>query len=638
LIQLANILSNKETIARRILQTAVKHWEVKDANEDSFDPLVKLLLEALAVELARVDSELLNLQQKVAQQISGMLLPDVKQGPVPAHAIVQATSNDASMYTNTDLQLVYTKRVASVPNGPLNKSIDIHFAPAGRYKTINAQLKYIAHGNQLYLSKGLYREPVASAHNYLPSNQLWIGIESNYFSDIDFSNLPIFFDLRSNEDKYRILNALKHAKCKIANLPINMESGLNDIEDSLHLQDGLPNNYQTFADTQFENDFANLYLNVQNYKKVQAIYNNYFLRLPNTKDFKKLPDKIFGLVPPEIKNAFGNQGSINQEKLLWIKFELPPVFNESILSSLTVAINCFPVLNQKLYSVDRRLNNAFNIVPLTAEEQFLSINNVNSAYEQDAESKYAFYAFDRYTESDKGIYAVRLGDVSRFDTRNASQMIDYLIELLRDESRAFEAMGNDYLDNSIKIINQHIELIAQKLNQSSDAVLQSPAYLLINPLKDGDRVSIEYWCTNGEVGNGIKVASELSLYKGSDFVKQGIILMTPSIGGSNKPNQTELLNAFKSSLISRDRLVTPADVKHFCIDYLRDKLVGIKVSRAVVMSDLPTEGLVPAVKLDIQVNKNLGIEAEEWNDIKNELNAVLKTKSSIETNYFIVLN
>ena len=62
----------------------------------------------------------------------------------------------------------------------------------------------------------------------------------------------------------------------------------------------------------------------------------------------------------------------------------------------------------------------------------------------------------------KGTYTLRTGDVERFDSRNAMEYMNYLLELLRDESSAFAALGQDFVASQIKELNQNIAQLEQK--------------------------------------------------------------------------------------------------------------------------------------------------------------------------------
>ena len=62
-----------------------------------------------------------------------------------------------------------------------------------------------------------------------------------------------------------------------------------------------------------------------------------------------------------------------------------------------------------------------------------------------------------------GTYVVRKGGVERFETRNAAQILNYMVELLRDESAAFAIYGRDAITSDLRELNQNLNLISQKL-------------------------------------------------------------------------------------------------------------------------------------------------------------------------------
>ena len=80
------------------------------------------------------------------------------------------------------------------------------------------------------------------------------------------------------------------------------------------------------------------------------------------------------------------------------------------------------------------------------------------------------------------------------------------------------------------------------------------------------RVRVEYWTCIGGEANNIPVRTRLkcgSREKGN-FGKNSIELISTSSDGRGPLNSTEQLEAMKSTLLSRGRIVTREDVKGYC--------------------------------------------------------------------------
>ena len=84
----------KEAIASRMFRNAARFWGLNDTNMDNFDPLVRLLIEACAVEIYRLDNEMASLQRTMTERLAGLLIPEVHIQPRPAHAIIHAAAVD----------------------------------------------------------------------------------------------------------------------------------------------------------------------------------------------------------------------------------------------------------------------------------------------------------------------------------------------------------------------------------------------------------------------------------------------------------------------------------------------------------------------------------------------------------------
>ncbi len=617
---------SKEAIASRMFRNAARFWGLNDTNMDNFDPLVRLLIEACAVEVYRIDNEIASLQRVMTERLAGLLIPEVHIQPRPAHAVVHAASSDDFMYVAMESQFLHQKRIASVVNGPLDSSLDVFFSPAGRFKTIAGDIRIMASGSNVYRINELQQKETflkTAPGRPLPSRVLWIGIDAG--RSLDLTDLSLFFDLKNTPDKGRYLSMLRHLRCSCNGQPVRLSHGLSETIFEDH---SLP----------FEDALEELYINRRLEKQVARLYADHFLTITaEGNDHLKQPDaSLLSRYPAEMEEFLGPpELSQLQDRLLWLKLELPAEFNVQVLDDLGVCINCFPIVNRRLNEINYRLNSYFNIIPLLTDEQFFAVKSVEGTVSSaGGRSDYVYYPFDQYTEGDKGIYTVRSGDLERFDSRNAAEYLNYLVELLRDESRAFAAFGQEFMPSAIKDLNQNIGLIEQKIRQNLHLLQTSPSYLLINPMQEGDTIFVQYWTCNGEAGNGIRSGSAMDLYEGASFRKESLVLMTQTSGGMDKLKNTEILTAFKSVLLSRNRVVTAVDVKNFCAAYLQDKASDIRVERGVGISPMPGQGLMPVVKVLIRPGLTASPDLD-WERLKLELAAELQHASAPDMNFSV---
>ena len=68
-------------IAARMFRHSIRYWDSKDADIDNLDPLVRLLIEACAVELYRIGNEINSAQEHMLEKLARLLthLSEVKR-------------------------------------------------------------------------------------------------------------------------------------------------------------------------------------------------------------------------------------------------------------------------------------------------------------------------------------------------------------------------------------------------------------------------------------------------------------------------------------------------------------------------------------------------------------------------------
>ncbi|GAA4343133.1 type VI secretion system baseplate subunit TssF [Flaviaesturariibacter amylovorans] len=613
-----NAIVSKEAVAARMFRHAARYWGYNDADIDNFDPLVRLLIEACSVELYRISNEISSVQERMLDKLARLLTPEVYTAPTPAHAILHARAVEPELSVYPAMQFFFQRKVPSKPGGPNDANLDIFFSPAGNYRVFNGDVRFMASGNSFYnVNAQQLKESFGVSGGYgrrLPAHTLWLGIELDpQVKSLD--GLTFFFDLKNYPTKNALFPLLHYGQWSSEGRALEIEEGLCDALT------GAP---AFSAFTSF--DEFDINQNVE--RKVNHLYRQQFItvRQPAGALITAAP------YPAEFAQVL-SQSELGrfQQPLHWIKLVLLPEFDEQVLDDLSVSINCFPIVNRHLNEVRYRLNQSFNIIPLLSPEQFLSVKSVHGT--DLATGQGHFYSSNPFEARDtKGTYSVRTGDVERFDSRDAIEYLNYALELLRDESRAFAALGQDFVASLIKELNQNIALLEQKVRQNLSMLNQTPTYLLVNPHVEGENIFAEYWTTNGEMGNGIRSGLRLDLYQGADLAHESMLLMTSTTGGKDKLQNTQVLDAYRNTLITRGRMVTLEDIRSFCQMRLEGRAHSVTVQKGVGVSPLPHAGLVNLI--DIEVLPLPGFRyPEEWDTIKADLVSDLELQSAVSMHY-----
>ncbi len=612
---------SKEYIKSRMIKNAASYWGYADSDIDSFDPVVKLLIESCATEIYKLTQEINSSQVRTLERLSSLLTPEVYTGSRPAHSIMYAKSVEPVCELHEGIQFFHQKKISSKLNGPLDTIIDLFFVPLTNQKIVDGALKFSASGSNLFsYNENNNREFFLKSRsgNKLNESTLWIALSLNEkISSLD--DLTFYFDWRNQPDKSSLYKLLSATRWELDGNEMVMRYGLD--------------NFLKTQNSEVEDADQVAAQKVQ--KEIFSIYKNRYVSFNGFKnDFKFNPYESLKFYPEEFEDSFSPE-DLKQltEKQVWLKVKFPAVFNESLLEDTFVSINCFPVVNKKLNQLRYRLPLNINIVPLIdSTGDFFCIKSLTGANNLEYHSS----PLQKESDATPGTYTLRNRGVERFDDRNGKEFLEYLLELLRDESAAFAALGHDFLISSIRALNQDISLLEQKMIQNSSQVLNDPMFIMMNPREDGEILYIEYWSTNGETANNIRTGTKLELYTGSDLQKESIVLMINTQGGTNQLSNEETLNAYRYSLLTRDRIITTEDIKSFFRFELSSRVKNVEVVRGVKMSNNPNEGLIKCVNIIITPTAN-SLSNEEWEQTLLDLQEKLESKSNPFTNFTLSL-
>src|SRR6202012_5036909 len=168
-----------------------------------------------------------------------------------------------------------------------------------------------------------------------------------------------------------------------------------------------------------------------------------------------------------------------REPLTWIEVRLPTALPEDALDSLFCSLNAVPVLNRRLNRMTYKLMQTMNIVPLDSDGIFLSIKEITNS--QGAPIR--LIPFGVSGNQPPETYALRYG-INRFDERDTYQTLAALTELIREESALFSSLGEDFLEQNIRDLNQIHARLEEKIKGQSRNRSPHP-YLMVRPRREG---------------------------------------------------------------------------------------------------------------------------------------------------------
>ena len=430
------------------------------------------------------------------------------------------------------------------------------------------------------------------------------------------NGLSFYFDWRNYVVEDSVYDLLTLSKWYLNNKPIHTTLNKFNLEPE--------KNFQSPFEKQ---DILNLLTD-----DINAFYSNRFLTIEE--DNLLLPQTQ--LYPPEFDQVF-QPGSLTnfKKEILWFKVVLPAAVNEVMLDEIHISINAFPVVNKRIHDFKHRLKMMTNIIPvkLPDHHQFLAVHSLTDKLG----NAYTEIPHSQDDDANAGSFSIRYGGTERFDNRNAKEVVDYLFELLRDEKAAFSSYGSDFLNSSLKELEQNISVIEQKTKAQLITIKELINYIIVKPLNNADIMFLEYWTTNAEMGNQIRPGSHLQSFESNKMIPESIFMLSNSQGGRSRLNAGDRVQAYKYGLTTGNRLVTQADIVNFCFYELGSKIKAVNIRKGLMAAQNPKEGFIKTTDILITPAQHNELNSEEWKSMLSLTKSKLENRSTMNIHYRLIL-
>jgi hypothetical protein len=605
---------SKASVKSRLTRQAAELWGYTEADLDGFDPLVNLLLEACAVEFEKIGQELHNTQYRLIERLATLLNPDVVDAPHPAHAIAQARAREAVVKLPDDAQFVFEPPTV----GRKVAGQEMFFSPLQGTRLISGSVRALATDSVVWqIEPSGQKRIVAQAVAPPPAEhrRLWIGLDLPT-EGIDLSDLTFYFDWLNEPRRASYTAFLPGERWLLGNTELTATQGLPEPALTAGTTSPLDGEYDFLRRAE---------------QQIRALYFSSFAQLAGPAN--ALASYVRRAYPAELTAAFASPETELQalsQPLVWLEVRFAHALPPEAFDQLVCALNCFPVLNRRLHKVLFRLQPALNLFPLASEEPFLAVRDVYSL----SNVVYRSTTLSDLSEGATDTYTLRTHGVGRFDTRTGREALRELLELLRDESRAFTAAGTDFIGSILRELDQNLARLEERLDRSRAAEQPVP-YLLLRPQNVNDSVYLEYWSSNGEGGNRLPAGSRLRIYDGH-YIDE-VRLLTTTSGGRERPRPEERTHALRRNLLARNRLVTLADIKAACWAELGPHLAAIDVEKGFQTGTTPTAGFIRCIRVQLTPNVPSRLTAPEWQRAAQELQTLLAGQSAMNLPYEVLV-
>lgn len=600
----------REYIRNEMIREITRLWDYEEDGValESFDPLIAMLLGAFATGLENVHHEIDNARTRIVKQLAGVLVPDVLTGAQPAHAVMRATIVDSQYEVTPDNAFSATVQ-----------GKECFFSSVGQYMLHKTKIATVIVQSRIKDMSG--PTPKENFMNeMLPPNEIWIGLklkkDDNDTEELtEFEGLSLFFDWRNDPGRYTHLNRLR-------DLRVFSE------QDELQVTTGLVNR----RPFDFESTSVNSQTTLEN--TIQHYYKNHFISINSRsrrtyRDIKlekrKYPQEIAKMVSPEELVKFFIHD------LFWLKLRFSGGLSPEVLSRLQIETNAFPVVNRRVFTPSAfELRPILNVFPVKVEEgdYFLGMLKVET------QTGIEFNNVQQFTRTSPNQYLLRKGGITRFDERDAVEMISYVTDLLRDESAMFMALGKSELESDIEEIRKRLERITKDLRKD----LIPPWYIHLKTNEKSGRVHMRFWTTKAEAANGIAWGTKLNRDRSNLAFTDELALLTTTTGGQNPIQDDEYLPKFRKVILTRGRIVTVEDYKAVCWAELGDKIQKVEIKKGFMVGPGQYDGVQQTLDICLWPNQNKGIAIEQWEEYKYQLLKSIEIQSSFFLPIRIIIN
>ena len=603
---------NKEQIRNRMLKYAATFWGIKKA--ENFDPVVKLLLEALANEMYMLGEDFTAIETRLLEKTARILTPGILTSPFPAHGIVHASPVEPVYLITRESGMYYESDSLSrkLPTG------SISFCPACDTLLHKADIRYMVCNDILYrIDHTLEKTMIARTERRMSPRTVWLGMAVDD-SINDLRDFSFYLDFPNLTESYEYLFLLPCTEWSVKGEQVIMQRGIYERE---HVEE---NPIRAF----FQNYDVMSIID----KEVMEIYNRHFLRVrqafPIDDSFKEtLPEELYLCFKDAVREKM-------QDRLVWMKVHFPAHFTAEVMDELHAGTNIVPVENKLLHEQVTSLEDTFRVIPLRTESHE-SLLSVHSVKDSEGKSYHELLYPDGNSKTGHGTYSIRKGGCERFDSRSAQELLCYLLDLLDDETHAFGSVPSIKLQ---ALASQMEQLMAQ-MKQTADNMnefRETPYYLMIDQLSGKGQITVKYWTTNCETGNRIQAGVDLSPNSTTYLDAKALALVSTTYGGKQAPKNRERIDIYKYGFISHGRILTQNDIASFCKKELGELLVRTEIRNGVEISPMPSEGLIRTKEVHLILREKLDEPSQE-KQMKDNLRTRLSASSPDTFNYRIFI-
>jgi len=550
-------------IKERILKFAMELWGINEPR--NMDPVVDLLLDVFANETARLYQEIKASDSRLLYQLSRILIDNKWVLPIPAHALMSvAPNNDETCVLNAEDHFYTEKFIFG------KESVQVFFTPLFNYPLVNARLGIIAYGDTV---KTVSEKSIASSlfldrKEQIESYVVWLGFDINekHLSETQEMTLCLIPD---DTLFVPFLHMTRIYDCTGKELPVQFGLKVQDPFNNAHYFDGITN-----------------------------FYNDYYVKISLTD-----ADKSLKTLSQQFPSARQTENIDTDKKFFWIKLRLPEIFNsQDYLNSLNIYLNTYPVVNRKLVYKQHNFATNGRYIPLPCPKgsYFLNIRSIcdNTGKEYTDRQQ-------QYEENPTGIFDLYFGNLERFDSDSAIDLINQIIQRIREDGNAFSALNPDLLTAQLKELFFKLSEIEKSVENVNRDEKRQRIFALTVPAPNATSAEVKFWTTSGQLGNGLDERAFVQQFNMEKYDATSLVFRTPVQGGIVHTEESNLVHSLRYGLVSRDRIVSKRDIHNYIYHKMGNNVDTIQIKDGIAISPERKKGFVRIVQVEIKLKQNI---------------------------------
>ncbi len=576
------------SIKERLSKRAMGLWGID--NRAKVDPVIDMLLDVFAYELARLNEEIKISDGKLLERLARIMVDERWSLPAPAHALLKMVPIDEDLEVDRKTQFYFSKM-------EFGETRDIFFTPLKTHQLIAGYVRCAVIGDKLTIRDEAANpefEVNALKDKRVDDFTVWLGIKVDKDILKETKDLPLCLLLKdSNLDSQ--LRTSRVFDGDENELPMQSTFDVLETREMEHYAEGVLRYYENYLYS----------VDVSEAKKEQKTISKQFHGIFDSLDLEDF-----------------------DEELLWLKLKLPVAFDRYEIEKLQVSMNVFPIVNRRFVYKQHSISRNGRLVSLPTDPEgsdyFLNLESLVDDTGSEYESVIKADINDL-----TGTYSLYFGNADRFDQRGAKGMLDKVIQTVREEGSAFSAIGYDLLNAHLEDLSDKLDVLEKKVNNSYKSIIGSleKQYLITQPYDNATNYECEFWKTNANFANGILDNTPFNQYQNVEVLSNTILLQTETVGGIIRTSTKEKINNLRSGMIARERIVSKEDIKSFVKAMIGNTLESIEVRSGVAISPKRKEGLVRTSHVEIELSSKYAMNDENKKRMAQFIQSELEHRS-----------